>query len=141
MQPQNFDSGFQGGYPQPMPFATMQPQNFDSGFQGGYPQPMPFAAMPPQNFALQFGGTQGIVDPAFNPQPAQMTDANGFMKPVQTDTSGFPFASESQAPSFDGASPAVGIIDPLFDEVGIIDPLFDEVAQDPTSELGQAPQQ
>ena len=155
------------GYPQPMPFAPVQPQNFGPQFGGpqgiidtnDFPQPMPFvAAQPhdslPQFGGPQFGGAQGIIDTNGYPQAvpmiandasvpsggyvdvmaysrqAPMTDASGFMKSPQTDSSGFPIAPDSPMPSFDGASPVVEIVTS-----------FDDVAQDPSNDLEQAPQQ
>ncbi len=136
MPPQNFDSGFQpgfqGGYLQPMPFVAAQPHDFGPPFGGaqgiidtnGYPQPMPMIA---NNASVPLGG---YVDVMAYSRQAPLPDANGFMRSVQTDSSGFPYASHSQAPSYDGASPVVEIVTS-----------FDDVPQDPSNDLEQAPQQ
>ena len=150
MQPQNFGPQFGGpqgiidtnDFPQPMPFVAAQPHDSLPQFGG------------PQFGGPQFGGAQGIIDTNGYPQAvpmiandasvpsggyvdvmaysrqAPMTDASGFMKSPQTDSSGFPIAPDSPMPSFDGASPVVEIVTS-----------FDDVAQDPSNDLEQAPQQ
>jgi len=131
---------------QPPQSDYIQPQNFGPQFGGpefGGPQPMPFAPMPPQNFGgNDFGrpdyagnnwvdnGNGSWIAPVQNWQPPQPSDASGFFKPNPTDGSGFPFAPEANAPSFDGSSPIVEIVTS-----------FDEAPNDEWNNPEQAPQQ
>jgi len=153
VQPNAFQQP-QGNYMQPQNFAPQfgGPQGIID--TNGYPQPMPFAPVQPQNFAPQFGGPQGIIDtngyPQATPviangswgtaaghydmkdfmQPPQPSDTSGFSKPNPTDGSGFPFAPEANAPSFDGSSPIVEVVTS-----------FDEAPNDEWNNPEQAPQQ
>ncbi|MFM7499729.1 MAG: hypothetical protein ACKO3U_03270, partial [Actinomycetota bacterium] len=124
MPPQKVGPQFGGprfGGPQPMPFAPMQPQNF-----GG------------DNFARpDYAGNNWVdngngswIAPVQNWQPPQPSDVSGFFKPNPTDGSGFPFATEANAPSFDGSSPIVEIVTS-----------FDEAPNDEWNNPEQTPQQ
>ena len=140
MQPQNFGPQFGGpqgiidtnGYPQPMPFAPVQPQNFGPQFGGpqgiidtnGYPQATPVIAN------ASWGTSAGHYDMKDFMQSPQPSDASGFFKPNPTDGSGFPFAPEASAPSFDGSSPIVEIVTS-----------FDEAPNDDWNNPEQTPQQ
>ena len=139
----------------PAPYSMGQSNiNVVPGVESTNWQPPQGNYMQPQNFGPQYGGPQGIIDtngyPQATPviangawgtsaghydmkdfmQPPQPSDANGFFKPNPTDGSGFPFAPEANAPSFDGSSPIVEIVTS-----------FDEAPNDEWNNPEQAPQQ
>ena len=139
----------------PAPYSMGQSNiNVVPGVESTNWQPPQGNYMQPQNLGPQYGGPQGIIDtngyPQATPviangswgtsaghydmkdfmQPPQPSDASGFFKPNPTDGSGFPFAPEANAPSFDGSSPIVEIVTS-----------FDEAPNDEWNNPEQAPQQ